>query len=187
MIEIAQDPAAPDANAIRAGNIGRVSQGELIGEVRKIDARVDGKLERSPESPVHFHEKPSSALASRLYSSIATPCQPSGRNSRIGRFREIRIDSECSRSKRSHRRMAAFREAGGAQTRSGAVRGQTVRTALRLGRRSAVGRARALRRDSRSHVEPHQLLGRGGVDCTDVGIQPLFVRIRERLGLMTTG
>src|SRR3989475_12487620 len=56
MIQVAEKPAALHAEPIRLGNVGPVSQSQLIAEVRKIDAGVDGQLQGPPGTAVHLHE-----------------------------------------------------------------------------------------------------------------------------------
>ena len=61
--------------AIRSLNIGPGS--DLAQEEREVDAGIDGELQRSPKSPVHFHQKrlPPPRIEFVLYHGNAMPVE----------------------------------------------------------------------------------------------------------------
>src|SRR5205823_13457503 len=48
--------AALDADPVARSDLRPVAEGELPGQIREVDPRVDGELQRSPEAAVHLHQ-----------------------------------------------------------------------------------------------------------------------------------
>src|SRR5258708_6786746 len=56
MIEVAEQPAAFDANPVGGGKVEGTAHRQLTTEIREIDAGIHRQLQGSPEAAVDFHQ-----------------------------------------------------------------------------------------------------------------------------------